>query len=969
MDRNIVFIISMLLPVAATAVFCVWERFGAFGKRKPVLGQIIIGIVFACTAVLATKWGLLSTGGTFINVRDASPVCAAFLFSPLSGIIAAVISGVHRLVLGLVWDNGSFTAVACGLSTLLAGISAAAIQHFFRKTKRVSLLFFTLFSIVAEGTDLLLIFLTNLDNTAFAYNIVSDVALRLITFNALTVVACSLIASLIRRDNLLTHHRSERGLSTVMEWVLIISMLAAFLLTGFLTNVMQTKTVKQRTEETLKSQISLLEIDTIKSVELSIHRMILQASYFGKANLSALLELEKKDIIDLNNDGKRSKEEVAEKLNAYRVIYGFSQIDLIAADKSILYSTDPAQVGKTFENDNFYNVVDKEDAYVEFLPILSGDHACAGIKTEQTSDYLKNVKYVCYSYTRTFFYDLIHDCISESTSSYDFGTTGAMMVLKKQPESDGSRAVVKTGFIDNPGYVRFFDPDSVTENTMIELRYNDADRFMTYDEFYGYYILAFEHKGTVLETRDFSVALSQLMEMEIFAFISLILYLFIRFYIIRKLNKVNVKLEEICAGNLDVSVDVRDCKEFAILSDDINSTVDTLKHYIAVEAARLDKELLLARQIQSAALPSVFPPFPNCKEIDIYADMTPAKYVGGDFYDFFFISENKLAFLVADVAGKGIPAALFMMTAKVLLKSIALQGQGLKEVFETANAHLCESNTSRMFVTVWMGLLDITNGELQYVNAGHNAPILIQGGVNQYLKGRTGFVLAGLNNMKYETKTVVLAPGDRILLYTDGVTEAKDKNNRFYGEKRLSELVDQVKDGSAEEICKAVKEDVNAFAANCEQADDITVLTVCYNGSEAPVTAQRSFPAEYEVTKDAIAYVADVLQKAQASDAIVDRFKVCTDEVFSNIAKFAYPDKQGDVLVQIACCPDKYFVTFADSGVPFDPLSYVNPELALSAKERKPGGLGISLVKRLMSEVSYAYVSGENRLTLTLNTE
>lgn len=150
-------------------------------------------------------------------------------------------------------------------------------------------------------------------------------------------------------------------------------------------------------------------------------------------------------------------------------------------------------------------------------------------------------------------------------------------------------------------------------------------------------------------------------------------------------------------------------------------------------------------------------------------------------------------------------------------------------------------------------------------------------------------------------------------------------------------------------------------------SDDITVLAVCCNGTDTPAVEERSFPAEYEVTKQAVAYVAETLRNMHASADVINRFNACTDEIFSNIAKFAYPDKEGKARVSVERRPDKYVVTFADSGVPFDPLGYVNSELALPAKKRKPGGLGISLVKRLTSEVSYAYAGGENRLTLTVN--
>lgn len=277
-------------------------------------------------------------------------------------------------------------------------------------------------------------------------------------------------------------------------------------------------------------------------------------------------------------------------------------------------------------------------------------------------------------------------------------------------------------------------------------------------------------------------------------------------------------------------MDVRSNEEFASLSDDINATVVTLKGYIAEAAARIDKELEFAKAIQHSSLPSVFPPYPNRKDFDIYASMDTAKEVGGDFYDFYLLNEHELAFLVADVSGKGIPAAMFMMKAKTLIKGLAESGKDVAEVFTQANEKLCEGNTENMFVTAWMGVLDLRDGHLTFANAGHNPPVIKTGeGQFEYLKSRAGFVLAGMEGIRYRKQELWLKQGDMIYLYTDGVTEAQPETGELFGEDRLVQCLNAHMALNVQEICEKVKKEVDEFAGEVDAFDDITMLMVKVN--------------------------------------------------------------------------------------------------------------------------------------------
>ena len=228
-----------------------------------------------------------------------------------------------------------------------------------------------------------------------------------------------------------------------------------------------------------------------------------------------------------------------------------------------------------------------------------------------------------------------------------------------------------------------------------------------------------------------------------------------------------------------------------------------------------------------AALPNIFPPYPDRDEFDIFASMDPAKEVGGDFYDLYLLNDSTLVFLVADVSGKGIPASLFMMRAKTIIKKLAEGGVSVGDIFTNANYELCNGNASMMFVTSWMGFLNLKTGVLEYVNAGHN-PALIKrkGDEYEFLKGPAGFVLGGMEGIAYKKQSVVLEPGDEIFLYTDGVVEATNLDKELYGEQRLKKCINSCAGMDARGICETISADVEEFYKGAEQFDDITELSL-----------------------------------------------------------------------------------------------------------------------------------------------
>ena len=245
------------------------------------------------------------------------------------------------------------------------------------------------------------------------------------------------------------------------------------------------------------------------------------------------------------------------------------------------------------------------------------------------------------------------------------------------------------------------------------------------------------------------------------------------------------------------------------------------------------KELRTARQIQKSVLPHIFPPFPERKEIDLFASMDPAKDVGGDFYDFYFIDEDHLCLVIADVSGKGIPAALFMMLSKRILEDFARQEHSPDQILEKANELLCDNNQAEMFVTVWLGILEISTGRLTASNAGHEYPAIFKkGGSFELYKDQHGFVLGGMEGMRYKSYDLQISPGDKLFVYTDGVPEATDAGGELFGTDRMIAALNSCAGDSPEQILHKVKNTVDTFVGSAEQFDDLTMMCLEYKGPE-----------------------------------------------------------------------------------------------------------------------------------------
>ena len=950
MNEYVKFISAALLNVVLVIGVYFLDKKTRFKNLKRVYKELIIGVLFGCSAIYASLFGVKIWGAT-MNVRDASPISAGLIFGPIAGIVSGFIGGGFR-ALTVLWNpDSAFTAVACSLSTFLAGVIAAVLRKFMFDDKKAGWMPAIGIALVLEVFHMLMIFITNMDKAYDAFLFVKQCTLPMIIANSISVGLSLIIIAIVSKEKIFRIGRDKGIAQTFQRWLLLCIILA-YAVTSIFTYNLQTGIAETQVEENFTTSMT----DVVKDVKSKSDSAILNVAkkvkqeYVNGVDLSTLLSGE--DVI-----GDK---------------YEICEINIVGNDGIIKKSTDKANEGFNF------NETDDEQPK-EFLVLLGETEQLVQDFTENALGELRKYAglktedgFIQVAYNQAQFRKTIDSFIIDVTKNRHVGATGFIAVcdenLKIVSETDVKGEHISVlGIIPSKNMQEGKTEEKIFETTIINpyTKQTQGDYIYVYTFKEGYCIIAAMTMEEVTVMRDVSIMLSSFMQVLIFAALFLLLYLLIKKIIINNLRVINSKLAQISGGNLDVKVDVRANEEFASLSDDINSTVATLKRYIAEAAARIDKELEYAKQIQLSALPTNFP---NGEDYNIFAQMIAAKEVGGDFYDFYKLNDNTVAFLVADVSGKGIPAAMFMMTAKTIIKDLAESGMAANEIFTKANQKLCENNESGMFVTAWMGILDIPTGKLTFANAGHNPPLLKRSdGSFEYLKTRAGFVLAGMDGVRYRVNEITLNAGDRIFLYTDGVTEATNENNELYGEDRLVSFMNKSLELDQTKLLPKLKKDIDKFVGKAPQFDDITMLMFDYKIKKGETYVEsRTFPAKTESLTDVLAFTEQILEKYQCSMKIQTAICVAIEEVFVNVAHYAYGEAEGDVKFDITFDKDTRTATFrmADKGVPFDPLKKPEPDITLSAEEREIGGLGIFITKKTMDMVTYAYENGENILTM-----
>ncbi len=658
--------------------------------NKLTLGnKIFIGVIFGISSILSTHFGV-PYESMVINVRDLGPLSAGLFFSPLSGIIAGLMGGIERYIVGTYFGIGAYTRIACSLSTCLAGFVALAMNVKVFKGKKPSPFYAFFMGAVMEVFHMYVVFITHRGDMSMAFMVVSICAVPMIVFTGIGMASSSICLQVFTGEWVNPFRKMDEESISVSQrfqrWLFVITSIVIIGNFGF-TYMLQTSSAYQKCEDVLSNNLDRVRM-------------------------------------------------------AYLMNQGDAQCD--------------RNVG--------YVVYDKDGR------IKRGINR--GFKLSQGElDKLMQVNNAAYE--------------------------GSVL---------GRDVMVYTGDVN----------DQVRAAAFMEL--ND-----------------------VYWSRDAEAYELALGDILLFTVIYVLIAYLVNQIVVNNIRLINDSLGKITKGNLNEVVDVRSSSEFASLSDDINQTVVALKGYIAAAEKRIEQELSLAKSIQESALPKNFD-FPDRDEFKLFASMKTAKEVGGDFYDFFFVDRDKMALVMADVSGKGIPAALFMMRSKTALRSFAEAGGSPKEIMEKANETLCEGNDAEMFVTAWIGIIDLRTGLMKCANAGHEYPaIKKKNGVYELLKDAHSLPLAAMEGVKAKEYEIQLQPGDRIYLYTDGVTEAMDLEGVQFGTDNMVDALNKMEEPTVEETLYGMARELESHKGDAEQSDDITMM--CFElqrtGTHNGLTASR----------------------------------------------------------------------------------------------------------------------------------
>lgn len=605
---------------------------------------------------------------------------------------------------------------------------------------------------------------------------------------------------------------------------------------------------------------------------------------------------------------------------------------------------------------------------------IDGDRVLSYIQTNEEDDYyrgIQNLLEISQRQTDLKYYSVFVPYENDLVYVWDAGDRESVRPLGyHEAYMEGEKEAIEAVFCQNP-------PEQIS---------------VTRDEAYGYiasaYVPVFNSAGEPVAVVGVDLSMPGIRRgifhfvitiiLSVFGVIAVsmgVFYIFIRKNIITPIDQLNSAAKDMVgslSGEDTFHVEIHTGDEIEELSESFAQMNLELREYlkklsaVTAEKERIGAELDIATQIQADMLPSIFPAFPEREEIDIYALMNPAKEVGGDFYDFFMVDDMHLAMVIADVSGKGVPAALFMVIGKTLIKDHTKPGRTLGEVFTEVNRLLCESNKEGLFITAFECVLDLRTGEMAYVNAGHEPPFIARrNGSYQVCDVTPQFVLAGFDEMAYDAGTLQLAPGDRLFLFTDGVTEATNAAEQLFGMKRLEAALGANAEKNPQELLQAVKQAVDGFVGEAEQFDDITMLGMVFQKKKDSLTLRAELASLGTVTDFANRF----MESCGYDDKFQMQIDIVVEEIYVNICSYAYPDGSGDAALELAAEGGKLTLTFTDSGFAYNPLEREEPDITLSAQEREIGGLGVFMVKQIMDEAAYQRIDGKNILKAARYTE
>ena len=387
------------------------------------------------------------------------------------------------------------------------------------------------------------------------------------------------------------------------------------------------------------------------------------------------------------------------------------------------------------------------------------------------------------------------------------------------------------------------------------------------------------------------------------------------------------------------------------------------------QKGRIEGELKIASDIQMAMLPKIFPPYPDRDDIDVYGKLTPAKEVGGDLFDF-YIRDEKLFFCIGDVSGKGVPAALVMAVTKAQFRTISAHQASPEKIISNINDAMAQDNDSNMFVTLFIGVLDLLSGRLHYCNAGHDAPLLIGNTGAGLLPVDSNLPVGVMPEWKYTKQETLVDPDTTIFLYTDGLTEAENIDHKLFDLSRIIDVahkLQQEHNYSPTTIIDHMTGAVRSFVGEADQSDDLTMLAIQYTKHQEDITYQRSLTLINDIKRvpRLNTFIDEVCDANGFDMATTMQINLAIEEAVVNVMNYAYPaGTKGDITIEAKANKTEMFIIISDMGIPFDPTAKAEVDITLSAEDRSIGGLGIHLIRQIMDNINYERVDGHNILTL-----
>ena len=424
-------------------------------------------------------------------------------------------------------------------------------------------------------------------------------------------------------------------------------------------------------------------------------------------------------------------------------------------------------------------------------------------------------------------------------------------------------------------------------------------------------------------------------------------------------------------GIVAITTDITALKNAEQAAEEAKARLEESLALVEAAKARMQEELNVGRDIQRSMLPRAFPAFPDRKELELYAVLEPALEIGGDLYDFFLVDDHRLCFVVGDVSGNGVPAALFMAMTKIMVKTRAMSDPSPASVVTHVNDALSADNESCMFVTLYVGILNLRDGTLLATNAGHNPPLLKrQNGPFEWMTAQDGPMVGPMPGIAFKESTIQLGPGDEVFLYTDGVTEADNRRRELFGNNRLKSVLNTSRASSVVERLNEVMNAVRGFAGDVPQADDITMLGLRYHGVAPSDVAAKVFhkmmPNQLMAIPDLQTAFEEYVSQWTEARPLIPTLNMALDDLLNNVVQYAFPNDPTEHQIEVEgeVREDCVVLTIMDDGIPFNPLSVAPPDLSVLLHEREIGGLGIHLIRSMFDEVTYHRKVGKNVLTI-----